>query len=93
VIADMTRMAALSRVAASAILFWSSEIVFSAALSFMLSALSFWAMRLYIYGNSALSSVKRVTLGGFLLSGLEPVLAWRDTSHENRRRQGSPSKS
>lgn len=47
---EMMRIAALSRVAANAIRFWSSEIVFNAKLSLMLRALSFWAIKLYIYG-------------------------------------------
>jgi hypothetical protein len=46
VITDITLMAALSRVAISVIRFWSSEMVFSAALSFVLSALSFCAIKL-----------------------------------------------
>lgn len=81
VITEMTRIEALSRVAANAILFWSSEIVFNAALSFMLSALSFWAIRLYICGGLVLN-VKMI--GKFLLSELGPDLAWRGTLLESR---------
>ena len=46
VIAAMVHMAVLSRLAASAMRLWSSDMVFRAALSRMLRALSFCAIRL-----------------------------------------------